>query len=76
MHREAFSLSKLMDVAELVQEEPFVQWGAIVKEHRTPECNAGHVRRAEDPAADSQRNASRAKAGLAKLREPGRQLFG
>lgn len=35
-----------MDVAELVQEELFFQRGFLVEENRTPESDAGDVRRA------------------------------
>src|SRR4051812_46475947 len=52
-YRKAFSPSKLMDVAKLVQEERLVEALSGVQEDRSPERDTGDVRGAQHPAANT-----------------------
>jgi hypothetical protein len=67
-YREAFSLSKLMDVPELVQEQRLVEALGGVEEDGAPKSDARGVRGSETPPADPQGKSTHAKACLEKLR--------
>ena len=72
--REAFALTKLMDVAKLVQEQRFIEGSRLVQKHGTADRDRVDVGCAERPAADARRDAADAKARVAKLGVPLCQL--